>query len=661
MSWLANLSKTYDDHAGAVGQFELRKDGREYTLIPVSHTTQTAHVEIHLDMEGRFLSAKVVLKDEGSTIIPCTEAAASRTSAPVPYPLFDKLMYVAGDYAQYCEEVKGTPHQDYLNQLQDWCNSPHGHRKVHSVYEYVRQGTLITDLVQSKVLHLDANGKLLGKCTPELENQLGKKPEIFNVIVGEQSGAFVRFAVHELGQTEHRLWRDTEVQQSFIQYHASRMNDTDLCYVSGEWLPIAEKHASRIRHSGDKSKLISANDSGGFTYRGRFRTSREAAAVSYEASQKGHNALKWLIERQDTTKDGKVFLVWGSEQLKQPEPLEDTYDLFAAHDVESATVGDSTHKEYALQIRKALGGYRYDPQYASIADVTIMILDAATPGRMSIMYYRNIDQNAYIDQLEQWHTTCYWRHRYRKNQDKSIGYSTFVGAPATKDIAFAAYGPRASDKVVKGLMERILPCIVDKREIPLDIVRSAVQRASNPVGMEEWEWHKTLSITCALVNKHYTKEGYGLYLKTESTDRSYLFGRLLAVMDVLEERQLNKEKKRSAESGHRATNAVRYMNVFSHRPLRTWKIIHAQIQPYLVRIGDKAFFYNKLFEEIMSRFEADQFNDQPLTGLFLMGYYNQREDLYTSKQVKEAGQADSDQKTFEDQPGTASDYDSEQS
>ncbi|MNW58929.1 CRISPR-associated protein [compost metagenome] len=208
-------------------------------------------------------------------------------------------------------------------------------------------------------------------------------------------------------------------------------------------------------------------------------------------------------------------------------------------------------------------------------------------------------------------------------------------------------------------MERILPCIVDQRQIPLDIVRSAVQRASNPVGMEEWEWQKTLSIACALVNKHYAKEGYGLYLKAESTDRSYLFGRLLAVADVLEERELNREKKRSGSSSHRATNAVRYMNVFSHRPLRTWKIIYAQIQPYLVRMGDKSFFYNKLCQEIMGKFELQQFNDEPLTGLFLMGYYNQRDEMYTSKQAKEAGQANSSQEALQDPPDTVTDDHSE--
>ncbi|MFP3648305.1 type I-C CRISPR-associated protein Cas8c/Csd1, partial [Paraburkholderia sp. SIMBA_054] len=92
--------------------------------------------------------------------------------------------------------------------------------------------------------------------------------------------------------------------------------------------------------------------------------------------------------------------------------------------------------------------------------------------------------------------------------------------------------------------------------IPLDIVKSAYQRASNPVSMDNWEWEKTLSITCALLNK---QEGCQVALDTENMDRDYLFGRLLAIADVMERRALG-----SGEM--RASNALRYMNAFSKHP-----------------------------------------------------------------------------------------------
>lgn len=48
MTWLANLHKTYENHSHVIGQFEKKKNDREYALIPVSHTTQSAHIEVNL-------------------------------------------------------------------------------------------------------------------------------------------------------------------------------------------------------------------------------------------------------------------------------------------------------------------------------------------------------------------------------------------------------------------------------------------------------------------------------------------------------------------------------------------------------------------------------------------------------------------------------------
>ena len=100
---------------------------------------------------------------------------------------------------------------------------------------------------------------------------------------------------------------------------------------------------------------------------------------------------------------------------------------------------------------------------------------------MAVLYYRNMDKEQYFNRLTQLVFHMCMAHRYFKDSDGN--YVPFYGAPAPKDIAFAAYGPRVSDKIVKGLMERMLPCIIDEKKIPLDIVTWAFNRASNPVSM----------------------------------------------------------------------------------------------------------------------------------------------------------------------------------
>ena len=72
--------------------------------------------------------------------------------------------------------------------------------------------------------------------------------------------------------------------------------------------PNAEILPDKIRHSGDDAKLISSNDKSGFTYRGRFIDAEQTFSVSFEASQKAHNALRWLIGKQGFRNGDQVFV-----------------------------------------------------------------------------------------------------------------------------------------------------------------------------------------------------------------------------------------------------------------------------------------------------------------------------------------------------------------
>ncbi|WP_100330628.1 type I-C CRISPR-associated protein Cas8c/Csd1 [Bacillus xiapuensis] len=623
MSWLLNLYETYEANLDQVGVIEKKYNDKEFTLLPISHTTQNAHIEVEITEDGEFHSAAVIDKSDASTLIPCTEESASRAGAKIaPYPLHDKLSYVAGDFVAYGGKIKKEePFTYYIAQLEKWANSPYGHDKVKSIYQYLSKKQLIHDLVKEKVLFLDENDRLIDKWEKKYEALHGDKPDIFSVVSGGQESAFIRFNVRSPNQLLTKVWKDQDVYNSFIHYYHELLSDEDLCYITGRKLPSTERHANKIRNAADKAKLISANDTSGFTFRGRFNSSKEVANISYEVSQKAHNALKWLIHRQGKIVDQRVFLVWENDEANTPDPTEDTFSLVPAAAEKNKKIS-FTNQEFAGEMAKAFEGYKNDLKQQ--ANINIMILDSATTGRLAVLYYRNMDKELYLERLVKWHSTCVWLHRYRKNGQGE--FIRFYGAPATKDIAFAAYGPKANEKVVKGLMERMLPCIIDQRNIPLDIVKSAFYRASNPVSMEKWEWEKTLSIACALINK---KEGYDLALDTENNDRDYLFGRLLAVADVLERRALGADETR-------ATNAIRYMNSFSKHPERTWKTIQDSLQPYQARLGTKGLYLSKLIDEIASKMNYEDFNNKPLSGKYLLGFYSQRHELYQKKENNKA-------------------------
>ena len=115
-------------------------------------------------------------------------------------------------------------------------------------------------------------------------------------------------------------------------------------------------------------------------------------------------------------------------------------------------------------------------------------------------------------------------------------------------------------------------------------------------------------------------------LEHECTDRSYLYGRLLAVAELAEKATYDKEDKNK-----RVTNAMRYMNVFSRRPFRTWQIIEERLKPYMNKlVGGNRVYFEKLFNEINGQFTHDVFQDDSvLDGLYLLGYHSQLNECYS--------------------------------
>ncbi|MFI3138077.1 MAG: type I-C CRISPR-associated protein Cas8c/Csd1, partial [Methylococcaceae bacterium] len=288
MSWMEKLYQTYE--AGVKLDLPLEK-----RLMPISHTPQNAHINIIIDGEGDFRSASVLEKTQ--IILPATEDSASRSSGEAPHPLADKLQYVAKDYADFGGQKKAY-FAGYEMQLQAWCNSDHEHEKVKAVLSYIQKGSVIKDLIEHNILCVDANNQLL----TTWEGQEGEQPILFKVLPKEkgtldQGSALVCWTVEKAGDPVTQTWKDSTIQASWIAYDTTNGGEKGLCYITEGQQSLSTKHPAKIRHSGDKAKLISSNDSSGYTYRGKFFEDTQACGIGFEVSQKAHNALAWLIQR----------------------------------------------------------------------------------------------------------------------------------------------------------------------------------------------------------------------------------------------------------------------------------------------------------------------------------------------------------------------------
>ena len=616
MSWLQTLYETYESCKG-------HEPEGSAVLMPIGHTTQQAQVEIVLDRQGNFRRASVLDKSVSTTLIPCTEESGGRAgSKPVNHPLCDKLQYLASDFTKFGGEVTSgfakapdEPHADYLATLSAWALSSNGHTKLDAIRSYVQRGRLVEDLAGFKILPLSPNGKLM----KAWEGEKTQAPAIYKALSTGQTpeDAFVRWSVEDAANPAAGTWQDPALIDAWIAHYASTQKSRGYCMVRGEESTIAVQHPAKVRNAGDKAKLISANDSTGYTFRGRFLEAAEAASVGFEVTQKAHNALRWLIARQGFRNGDQAIVSWAISGKRVPDPMDSTYDLLELDAEQRPEANDAANagQAFALRLKKAIAGYgkALDPT----ENVVVMGLDSATPGRLAITYYREIRGSEFLARVEEWHLKSAWPQNFGKE-------TKFIGAPAPRDIAQAAYGRRLDDKLQKAVCERLLPCIVDAAKIPHDLVEATTRRTINRPGLDRWEWEKCLGIACALFKVQHTERNYQMALELERTSRDYLYGRLLAIAENIEGRAL------FLAGEKRETTASRLMQRFADHPASTWRTIELALAPYMTRLRNlrPGFLHamkNEL-DDVIATFETDAFTrDGALSGEFLLGYHCQRQ------------------------------------
>lgn len=645
MNWFSELCDLYEKNQDIAGIM-----GKENTaLLPLFHTTVTAQIEVTIDRDGNFLRAEIVPEEDKLTIIPVTEKSASRTAGIEPHPLCDNLKYLAGDYGLYVTEKDcSQKHKLFMEQLKNWVESDFSHEKAEAIYRYLQKGTLVRDLCDRRVLETDDNGRLLPKV------------KIHKIV--SQTDSFVRFRIEtgelppedileeDSGCCFAECWKDRTLHQSYIDYCRSRFDSYGMSYLTGETTQISYLQPKKIRNEGDGAKLISANDAENYTYRGRFVSREEAFAVGYEESQKAHNALKWIIRNQGGSLGGLCIVTWESDLNKVPDWQDDTDTIcrqaeeagWEAEEWPTADQPDTTDcyegtgAADAARFQSALRGYQ--SKLGRSSHTMIMAFDAATTGRLAMVECRDYLSSRYLESLEKWRARCEWRH---PKAGKDRGRYIFYGMVSTRDAAELLYGVeqngffsmKGKEELYKEVARRWLPCILDGREIPVDMVRKAVQRASEPMIFESrFLWERILALACSLVKQQYKiklGEDWTMALDETSHRRDYLYGRLLAVADRVEYRTFEKDEKRE-------TNAKRYMCAFSQHPFRTWKILEEKLTAYWPQLEVKERGkYRRDLDDIFALFAMEDFEkDTALDGLYLLGFHNQAQVLKEFK-VKE--------------------------
>lgn len=608
MTWMKHLYDTFENNIDTE---------TEIPLMPISHMAANAHIEVTLTPKGNFRGAVIVDKKDCVTRIPVTEDSASRTANTEPHPLYDLLPYVAGDFRDFCKSQKQKQSAEkkfkaYIGRLKGWADDPLSHPTVKTIYTYLEKECLAADLISAEILETKADGCFDMK---KINGQPYEKCLVrFSILFPESDRDIL-----------HRTWEDESLVKAHIEYNkAHQTNPDDVCYFSGEMVTIARKHPKGTLPFKRDAKLVSTNDTEGYTYRGRFLSADEAYAFGYEASQKIHSALAWVVKKYGVyvgSQDTRVFACWNPNGKALP-------DIFKA-EAESAL----TEPEYREKLRKTLKGYTKELDGSD--PVVILGLGAPTTGRLAIVYYQEQPASLFLENVAHWRKTCSWS--YLKFTEEKKPYWE-IETPVFKRIISYAFGREkdnfveVDERILKQQIPRLLTCMLERHPIPFDIVQALVARASTPLAYSRGNRERILSTACAVYRKYQhdkanSQEVPPMELDITNHNRSYLFGRLLAVYETVERRTYDPGETRDP-------NAIRLWSAYTNNPMQTWNTLEKAVNPYFQKLkpGSREFFRQQISTIVESFEENDPgWLNQKLDPDYLLGYYMQRAEFRKKK------------------------------
>lgn len=614
-------------------------------LLPIFHTNKRSNngkdiIEITLNEEGDFLRANYLEKNE-IIIFPITEASVARANDKAPHPLSDELSYITTAFSQEKSDA-------YMENLGKWVHfNGEGHENVilNSIWTYLKKDTLLDDIIDylypRSVYKVDAN-----KIVVSVDDK--------NITLSSKD--FITFCIETKAKRNRKVSKDKELHKNFISFVESTLDKLpkELCDISGLQTYCTKKHRGLMGNA----KLISVSNHIE-TYYGRFEDGSSVTKVGYITSQKIHNMLKYLLENTSTSHTldaSSKVITWPSVDLQDYDYDFMNEQTFSETEDENDLVSflDDDMEEYSIKSKKAqvindhIRGKMLSTHATTYQDFDnlrfyVLIIDKVSNGRISVKYFREIFMGDLTNRISNWYATTNWQYGYGKYLK--------VKTPSLSQIANVTYGhfnkdskriEMYDDALRKKTVERLLPSIVDGKKIPMDIVNKTMNNLSKRIAYKEG-WDTLLNTACSVLKKYkwdYKREEVTSKLDEMNNSRDYLYGRLLAVIELIET---------TATSSDKITNAEKLWATYMQSPQKTYGILIKRIRPYLDRLKKNNkyyYYYDTLLSELTNAInDSDLSNGQQNSRLnedFIFGYYAQKKQTYTKK-VKQGEEKNHDE------------------
>lgn len=427
------------------------------------------------------------------------------------------------------------------------------------------------------------------------------------------------FAFCLSGEPDKLLHDDPLVKEKWDAWYGEKSESEEgiiaQCAVTGKEAPIARIHSKIKGVAGGLTSgnvLINFNNSSENSYGNEQSYNSN---ISQEVMAKYTEALNYLLSGREhkISLDDLTIVFWA---MSSSEKHEDVFLAMLNGESDKMNADETEDMLRKILCGSADGDVR-SAQLETIEDIDedVVFYMAGIKPNSSRLSIKFIDRKKYSDVL--WNIAKFQREVQTSDELKILPFYR---------IKRELVSPKSTnEKVNPELISKIFEAMIYGRKYPSAMLETLVRRVKTdkdvPVNRVR------AGLIKSHINRMKQKEELKMSLDKENTNNAYLCGRLFAVLEKIQEDQ--------ADGKLNSTIRDKYFASAASKPAVIFPKLIMLSQNHLKKIRAKKeswyIFYDKIIGEIMDKMD-DRFPDTLLMaeqGEFIVGYYQQRQDLFT--------------------------------
>ena len=383
------------------------------------------------------------------------------------------------------------------------------------------------------------------------------------------------------------------------------------CAVSGQLGPLARLHDTISGIEGDQSKMrLVCFKKAAFRSYGREQSYN--SSISVESMKKYTKALNYLASspKHRQILDDMTILFWAST-AEEEDPYLDVFSFVVSPSKEGLSDEDLKAVFQRLAEGKTSDLSAIDPS-------TPFYVLGLKPNS-SRLAVKIFERNSFGKLMMNVAKHC--RDMSFSPEDKQLSLSV---------IDRALQSPLTNDAVDPALQAKLLLAVIKGTPYPQSMLTTVVRRCKTDHDDKTKKFVAISStrariIKACLRRKNIISEGEYNMLQENSTDTAYNLGRLFAVLEKVQTEALGDLN---------ATIKDKYFASACATPYLVFPRLLKLAQPHLAKLDDGNRIYkDRLIQEILAKTDGfPKACDTQQQGMFILGYYQQKQKLYEKKE-----------------------------